>query len=80
MFILGGLDILGNYIPFDPYFVIFLFITLFCIVYSFYGIKQPEIFDEVLLSQKSETKKEAEKYSRSGLKEDLALLTIWQDR
>ena len=72
MFILGGLDILGNYIPFDPYFVIFGFITLFCIMYSFYGIKQPVIFGEVLLSEKDGEKKETEKYIRSGLKETQA--------
>ena len=69
MFILGGLDMLGNYIPFDPYFVIFGFITLFCIVYSFYGIKQPVIFGEVLHSGKDGEMKEPEKYTRSGLKE-----------
>lgn len=69
MFILGGLDMIGNYSPFDPYFVVFGFITLFCIVYSFYGIKQPVIFGEVLLSQNNSEKKETEKYTRSGLKE-----------
>ena len=35
---------IGNFIPFDPYFVIFGFITLFSFVFSFYGIKQPVIF------------------------------------
>ncbi len=35
---------IGNYIPFDPYFVIFGFITLFSLLISFYGIKQPVIF------------------------------------
>ena len=39
---------IGNFIPFDPYFVIFGFITLFSFVFSFYGIKQPVIFDQEL--------------------------------
>ena len=70
LFILGGLNMIGNMIPFDPYFVIFVFITLFSFVYSFYGIKQPLIFGEKL--QQPEIKKDTEKYSKSGLKEELA--------
>lgn len=74
MFILGVLNIIGNYIPFDPYFVIFGFIAAFSMVYSFYGIKQPVIFGEVVLPSGSQNddKKETEKYSRSGLKESQA--------
>jgi len=71
LFILGGLNIIGNIIPFDPYFVIFGFIALFSMVYSFYGIKQPVIFGEVVLPEKN-GKKETEKYSRSGLTDTLA--------
>ncbi len=72
VFIIGGLKILGNYIPFDPYFVVFGFIALFSMVYSFYGIKQPVIFGEVLHNEKNEEKREAEKYTRSGLKDEQA--------
>jgi AraC-like DNA-binding protein len=72
LFILGGLNIIGNYIPFDPYFVIFGFIALFSTVYSFYGIKQPVIFGEVFHSDQNGEKKEAEKYSKSGLKDTQA--------
>jgi AraC-like DNA-binding protein len=71
LFILGGLDIIGNFIPFDPYFVIFGFITLFSFVYSFYGIKQPVIFGEAV-RESDNGKKESEKYARSGLKDDQA--------
>lgn len=53
LFILGGINMLGNYIPFDPYFVIFGFIALFSFVYSFYGIKQPVIFGQELKTGKS---------------------------
>ena len=69
MFILGGLDIIGNFIPFDPYFIIFGFIALFSMAYSFYGIKQPVIFGEVFIPEQNNDKKGSEKYSRSGLKD-----------
>lgn len=71
LFILGGLSIIGNYIPFDPYFVIFGFITLFSFVYSFYGIRQPVIFGQMVNVHVDE-KKEPEKYSRSGLRDNQA--------
>jgi AraC-like DNA-binding protein len=67
LFIVGGLNMIGNYIPFDPYFVIFGFITLFSFFFSFYGIKQPIIFGQELNSS-DEEKKDTEKYSKSGLK------------
>ncbi len=69
LFILGGLNMTGNIIPFDPYFVIFGFIAVFSMVYSFYGIKQPVIFGEVVRPDIHNEKKEAENYSSSGLKE-----------
>ena len=69
LFILGGLNMIGNYIPFDPYFIIFGFITLFTFVYSFYGIKQPVIFGrEVEQDDDDPARKDTEKYIRSGLK------------
>jgi AraC-like DNA-binding protein len=71
LFILGGINMIGNYIPFDPYFVLFCFIALFSFVYSFYGIKQPVIFGQELKSE-SIDKKETEKYVRSGLKQEQA--------
>ena len=60
---------IGNFIPFDPYFVIFGFIALFSTVYSFYGIKQPVIFGEVFQPGQIMEKKKSEKYSKSGLKD-----------
>jgi AraC-like DNA-binding protein len=71
IFILGGLSILTNLIPFDPYFISFGFITIFSFVYSFYGIKQPVIFGQEVILDGFE-KKEPEKYSRSGLRENQA--------
>jgi AraC-like DNA-binding protein len=73
LFILGGLNMFGNYIPFDPYFVIFFFITLFSFLFSFYGIKQPAIFGpELANGNGSDDRKDQEKYTRSGLKEKQA--------
>ncbi len=71
LFILGGLYMIGTYIPFDPYFVIFVFITLFSVAYSFYGIKQPVIFGEVVKSGEDE-KKDHRRYVKSGLKQQQA--------
>jgi len=71
LFILGGLNMIGNYIPFDPYFIIFGFIALFSFAYSFYGIKQPEIFGQVVKIN-GDHFKETEKYLKSGLKDSQA--------
>jgi AraC-like DNA-binding protein len=71
LFILGGINMIGNYIPFDPYFVLFGFIALFSFVYSFYGIKQPVIFGQELKPENID-KKETEKYIKSGLKQSQA--------
>jgi AraC-like DNA-binding protein len=72
LFILGGLGMIVNFITFDPYFVIFGFITLFSFVFSFYGIKQPAIFGQEL-RHGIDDKKDTEKYIKSGLKEKQAL-------
>lgn len=71
LFILGGLNMIGNIIPFDPYFIVFGFIAVFSFAYSFYGIKQPVIFGQELKIASVE-KKETEKYIKSGLKETRA--------
>ena len=71
LFILGGLNMIGDIIPFDPYFVVFGFISTFSFVYSFYGIKQPVIFGQEIEISKDE-KKEPEKYIKSGLKDKQA--------
>jgi AraC-like DNA-binding protein len=71
LFILGGLNMIGNYIPFDPYFIIFGFIAIFSFAYSFYGIKQPVIFGQEVKSN-GDDKKDSEKYIKSGLKNNQA--------
>lgn len=76
LFILGGINIIGNYIPFDPYYVIFLFIALFSFTLSFYGVRQPELFSYHLSSDDNDENDgeqiENEKYLRSGLKPEEA--------
>jgi len=75
LFILGALNIIGGFIPFDPYFVIFGFIVLLSFVYSYYGIKQPLIFGPGISfdEEQEEDKRESGKYIRSGLKEEQAM-------
>lgn len=72
LFVLGGLNMIGDIIPFDPYFAVFGFIALFSFAYSFYVIKQPEIFGTEI-KFKEEYDKEPEKYTKSGLKDKQAL-------
>jgi len=72
LFILGGLNLIGDTIPFDPYFVVFAYITVFTFVLSFYIISQPLIFGQEVKILNGEDKKEGEKYTRSGLKEEQA--------
>lgn len=73
LFILGGLEIIGDFIPFDPYFVVFGFITIFSFAYSFYAIQQPVIFgQEVRIIDEEGNGKGTEKYVKSGLKDKQA--------
>jgi len=73
-FTLGGLQIFVNFLPFDPYYTIFIFVAIFSFIYGFYAIKQPELLG-VLVSDNFEIIPTVEdeqtqtKYSRSGLKE-----------
>jgi AraC-like DNA-binding protein len=71
LFIFGGLNIIGNYIPFDPYFIIFGFITIFSFAFSFYSIRQPVIFGNEDIYFAAD-KKEPERYLKSGLKDGQA--------
>lgn len=77
LFVLGGLNMIGDIIPFDPYFAVFGFIALFSFAYSFYVIKQPEIFGaEIKFS--GDYGKESEKYTKSGLKDKQAIIYLNQ--
>jgi len=76
-FILGGLNIFVNFLPFDPYYTIFVFVALFSFIYSFYAIKQPVLLREMVYDDNGPSNNEPAteendqslpKYSRSGLK------------
>ncbi len=77
VFVFGLIDILLNFMPFDPYELSFLGLTVFAFLYGFYGVKQPGIFEEIVghFETSQENTPPAyrentgnEKYQRSGLK------------
>jgi AraC-like DNA-binding protein len=74
-FILGGLNIIVSFIPFDPYYTIFVFIALFSFIYGFYIIRQPDLL--IALDSDNDDKeivsdKPPKGYLRSGLKKSEA--------
>jgi len=75
VFILGGIDIIGGLLPFDPYVLTFVLITFFSFTYSFYAIRQPEIleFPNLLTDGTGNIPENGiARYARSGLREDQA--------
>ncbi len=73
MFIVGLIDILLDFMPFDPYELSFLGLTIFAFLFGYFGIRQPGIFEEIV-SHETRTEVPARvislKYSRSGLKKE----------
>ncbi len=63
LFILGGIDIFVNFLPFDPYYTVFVFIAVFSFVYGFYAIKQP-VLANVLIG--TEENVHGQKKARKG--------------
>jgi AraC-like DNA-binding protein len=72
MFIFGGIDILVGFMPFDPYELSFISLTLLTFLFGVFGFHQPCIFEEVVRYNNKEQPLELEadlkKYQRSGLK------------
>jgi AraC-like DNA-binding protein len=72
MFILGGIDILVGFMPFDPYEISFIGLTILTFLFGVFGFNQPVIFEEVVHYRENslpETESAVEKkYQRSGLK------------
>ena len=72
MFIFGGIDILVGFMPFDPYELSFIGLTILTFLFGVFGFHQPSIFEEMVkpgderVSTGLET--EHKKYKRSGLK------------
>jgi len=73
MFIFGGIDILVGFMPFDPFEISFIGLTLLTFLFGVFGFHQPGIFEEVVRTETHDKPKEAEpdtrKYQRSGLRE-----------
>ena len=57
LFIFGGINIFVSFIPFDPYYTVFIFIAIFSFVYSFYAIKQPVLAGVLIGSEDSKLHK-----------------------
>jgi AraC-like DNA-binding protein/NADH:ubiquinone oxidoreductase subunit 3 (subunit A) len=77
MFIFGGIDIMVGFMPFDPYEISFISLTILTFLFGVFGFHQPSIFEEVVRYEDHDPSKEEEsetkKYQRSGLrKEDVA--------
>jgi AraC-like DNA-binding protein len=77
MFIFGGVDILVGFMPFDPYEISFISLTLLTFLFGVFGFHQPGIFEEVVRYKRHEETpeedSESKKYQKSGLrKKDVA--------
>lgn len=74
VFILGGIDIIGGLLPFDPYVLTFVLITFFSFAYSFYAIRQPEILEFPAAPEDNGNigTDATGRYARSGLRDDQA--------
>jgi len=82
MFIFGGVDILVGFMPFNPYEISFISLTLLTFLFGVFGFHQPSIFEEVVWYKSHEDLLDLEpgiepemdpdlrKYQRSGLKEE----------
>lgn len=73
MFIFGGVDILMNFMPFDPYEISFIGLTILTFLFGVFGFHQPSIFEEVVRYKNDQDPEngspESKKYRRSGLKQ-----------
>ena len=72
MFIFGGVDIMVGFMPFDPYEISFISLTLLTFLFGVFGFHQPGIFEELVKqdhrSEAPALEKDTKKYQRSGLK------------
>ena len=75
MFIFGGVDIMVGFMPFDPYELSFIGLTILTFLFTIFGFHQPSIFEEVVIERQivgdpedGTVEEEVRKYQRSGLK------------
>ena len=74
MFIFGGVDIMMGFMPFDPYEISFIGLTIITFLFTIFGFNQPSIFEEVvkekeIVKEPIEEDPADKKYQRSGLKQ-----------
>ena len=74
MFIFGGVDIMMGFMPFDPYEISFIGLTIITFLFTIFGFNQPSIFEEVvkekeIVKEPLEEDPADKKYQRSGLKQ-----------
>ena len=74
MFIFGGIDIMMGVMPFDPYEISFIGLTILTFLFGVFGFHQPSIFEEVVKTKHPEksggsVETNGKKYQRSGLKQ-----------
>lgn len=74
MFIFGGVDIMVGFMPFDPYEISFISLTLLTFLFGVFGFHQQSIFEEVVRYKKQDetgdVEPESKKYQRSGLRQE----------
>ena len=72
MFIFGGIDIMTGFMPFDPFEISFIGLTILTFLFGVFGFNQPVIFEEVVrYTENGESEnilEDPKKYQRSGLK------------
>lgn len=73
MFIFGGIDIMTGFMPFDPYEISFIGLTILTFLFGVFGFNQPVIFEEVVRYTENGAfenipEVDSVKYQRSGLK------------
>ena len=72
MFIFGGVDIMTGFMPFDPYEISFIGLTILTFLFGVFGFNQPVIFEEVVRyvenGESENIPEDPKKYQRSGLK------------
>jgi len=73
MFIVGGIDIMVHFMPFDPFEVSFIGLTILTFLFGVFGFHQPSIFEEMVRHSEEKISASADietkKYQRSGLKQ-----------
>ncbi len=73
MFIVGGIDIMVHFMPFDPFEVSFIGLTILTFLFGVFGFHQPSIFEEMVRPTEEKIPVaddlETKKYQRSGLKQ-----------